>query len=125
MPTESDRELDNAQIVAFWTTEAEESLVVAYHLVAKADYSYALFFGHLALEKMLKALYVFRQKQHAPPLHNLLRLARAAELEVDEAAAGQLTTITAFNLEARYPDLKRSFRLVCTPEYTAPTHGND
>ena len=52
--------------------------------MAKADYSYALFFGHLALEKLLKALYVFKQEHHAPPLHNLLRLARAAELEIDE-----------------------------------------
>jgi HEPN domain-containing protein len=118
MPTESDRELDITQVVAFWTAEAEEALVVAHHLVAKADYSYALFFGHLALEKMLKALYVFRQERHAPPLHNLLRLARAAKLEVDEAKAEQLTTITAFNLEARYPDYKRSFRQTCTPEYT-------
>lgn len=99
--------------MVFWTAEAEEALVVAHHLVAKADYSYALFFGHLALEKMLKALYVFRQGRHAPPLHNLLRLARAAELEVDEAKAEQLTTVTAFNLEARYPDFKRSFRQTC------------
>ena len=32
----------------------------------------------------LKAQYVFRQQQHAPPLHNLLRLARVAELDIDE-----------------------------------------
>jgi HEPN domain-containing protein len=100
-------------------TEAEEALEVADHLVAKTDYSYALFFGHLAVEKALKAQYVLRREQHAPPLHNLLRLARAAELEVDEPTADKLTTVTAFNLEARYPDFKRTFRQICTPEYTA------
>jgi len=119
MKTNTDAELDVAQVVAFWMTEAEEALEVADHLVAKADYSYALFFGHLAVEKALKAQYVLRREQHAPPLHNLLRLARAAELEVDETTADQLTTVTAFNLEARYPDFKRTFRLICTPEYTA------
>ena len=84
MSTKSDAELDVAKVVAFWMTEAEEALEVADHLRAKADYSYALFFGHLAVEKALKAQYVFRQQQHAPPLHNLLRLARVAELDIDE-----------------------------------------
>jgi HEPN domain-containing protein len=78
-----------------------------------------LFFGHLAVEKILKALFVTRKKHHAPPLHNLLRLARAADLEVDEETADKLITVTAFNIEARYPDFKRSFRQRCTPEYTA------
>jgi len=119
MTTKSDAELDVVQVVAYWMTEAEEALEVADHLVAKADYSYALFFGHLAVEKLLKAQYVFKQKQHAPPLHNLLRLARAAGLEIDEETVDKLTTVTAFNLEARYPDFKRSFRQTCTPEYTA------
>lgn len=119
MKMDTDAELDVAQVVAFWMTEAEEALEVADHLVAKADYSYALFFGHLAIEKALKAQYVLRREQHAPPLHNLLRLARAAELEVDEKTADKLTTVTAFNLEARYPDFKRTFRQICTPEYTA------
>jgi HEPN domain-containing protein len=41
-------------------TEAKESLGVADHLREKADYSYARFFGHLAVEKTLKALYVAR-----------------------------------------------------------------
>ena len=119
MTTEPDVQLDVTQIVAFWVTEADEALEVADHLVAKADYSYALFFGHLAVEKMLKAQYVLRKEQHAPPLHNLLRLARAAGLSVDEETVEKLTTVTAFNLEARYPDFKRSFRQTCTPEYTA------
>lgn len=100
-------------------TEAEEALQVAHHLIAKADYSYALFFGHLALEKMLKAACVHGLKQHAPPTHNLLRLAVTAGLDVDNETAEKLTTITAFNLEARYPDFKRAFRQACTPKYTA------
>jgi len=28
-------------------------------------------------------------------------------------------TEAAFNIESRYPDLKRSFRAKCTPEFTA------
>lgn len=104
MTEPKDIELDIKQISDFWLTEAEEVLEVADHLIAKADYSYALFFGHLAVEKMLKALFVIRQKQHAPPLHNLLRLARVVGLDMDEDTEDKLITITAFNIEARYPD---------------------
>jgi HEPN domain-containing protein len=86
--------------------------------VEKADYSYALFFGHLAIEKLLKALCAVRVQQHAPPIHNLIRLARGVGLELNEARTGALITITAFNIETRYPDIKRAFRQKCTPEYT-------
>ncbi len=48
------------RVKAYWLAEAEEALEVADHLMEKADYSYALFFGHLAVEKVLKALHVVR-----------------------------------------------------------------
>ena len=100
-----------------WLTEGEEALIVAGHLVEKADYSYALFFGHLAVEKVLKGLHAVRKGEHAPPIHNLVRLAKAVGIELDEARTEVLLRITAFNIEARYPDLKTGFRQRCTPEY--------
>ena len=63
-------------------------------------------------------LNVVHQGEHAPPLHNLLRLAKKAGLEFDEAKIDGLIRITAFNIEARYPDLKRAFRKKCTAEFT-------
>jgi len=50
-------QFDVERVKTYWLTEAEEALQVADHLLEKADYSYALFFGHLAIEKLLKALY--------------------------------------------------------------------
>jgi hypothetical protein len=43
----SSSQFDAKSVADYWLTEAEESLRVAEHLVEKADYSYALFFGHL------------------------------------------------------------------------------
>lgn len=103
---------------SYWIKEAEEALTVAEHLLEKRDYSYALFFGHLAIEKMLKALYVENKKEHAPPTHNLQRLAREAGLSVNTERNQRLLLITSFNIEARYPDIKRSFRKKCTEEFT-------
>jgi HEPN domain-containing protein len=42
-------ELDRTK--TFWLEEAEEAKQVAEHLFEKKDYSYSLFFGHLAIEK--------------------------------------------------------------------------
>ena len=110
----------DAQAVArYWFVEAEETLMVAGHLVEKGDYSYALFFGHLAVEKELKGLHAIRQGRHAPPIHNLLRLAKAAGLEPGQTQIETLIRIAGFNIEARYPDLKRDFRRKCTAQYVA------
>lgn len=111
------------RVTQYWLSEAAEALLVADHLIEKADYSYALFFGHLAIEKLLKALYAIRLKEHAPPVHNLLRLARLVGVELDESHTEVLLRVTAFNIEARYPDMKRDFRRLCTPEYTGQQMG--
>ena len=58
---ESDK-FDVGLVTTYWLTEADEALQVADHLVEKTHYSYALFFGHLAVEKILKALYVARRR---------------------------------------------------------------
>lgn len=107
------------EVSQYWTDEAEDALTVLDHLFEKGDYSYALFFGHLAIEKMLKALYVTVKREHAPPIHNLARLARLADIQMSKGRKEQLVLITSFNIEARYPDLKRSFRKKCTKEYAA------
>jgi len=109
--------MDIKEIESFWVAEAKEALQVADHLMEKGDYSYALFFGHLAIEKLLKALHVVRQKDHAPPIHNLTRLTKLAGIAVPEDKIDALIEISAFNIEARYPDFKRAFRKKCNAEY--------
>lgn len=106
------------QVAQYWIDEAEEAFTILQHLFEKVDYSYALFFGHLAVEKLLKAAYVLQEKEHAPPIHNLSRLARMAGISLSRERREQLAMITSFNIEARYPDLKRSFRNKCTREFT-------
>jgi HEPN domain-containing protein len=109
---------DFEEIKNYWLTEAEEALRVAGHLLEKGDYSYSLFFGHLAIEKILKSLYVIERKEHAPPLHNLVRLAKEAGLSPDEKRIDTLIRITTYNIEARYPDIKSAFRKKCTSDFT-------
>ena len=77
-----------------------------------------MFFGHLAVEKIIKAIFVVNTNQDVPRSHNLLRLAKAAQIETTDQQKHDLVRITAFNLEARYPDYKRDFRKKCTFEFS-------
>ena len=63
--------------------------------------------------------FVLQNKEHAPPIHSLPRLARMAGISLSPERREQLVLITSFNIEARYPDLKRSFRNKCTREFAA------
>ena len=67
---------DVARVTAYWITEAEEARGVADHLIDKADYSYELFFGHLAIEIDVEGHLRARFEAHAFPIHNLLKLAK-------------------------------------------------
>ena len=110
--------MNQKEIADYWVSEAEESLGVAKHLFEKEDYSYALFFGHLAIEKVIKAILAHRPKQQIPHSHNLLRLAQEADIEITDELKHRLIRITTFNLESRYPDYKKEFRRKCTKQFT-------
>ena len=94
--------MNQKEIVNYWISEAEESLGVARHLFEKEDYSYSLFFGHLAIEKMIKAILAQRLEQQIPRSHNLLRLAQEADIDITDEQKHTLIRITTFNLESRY-----------------------
>jgi len=50
-------------------------------------------------------------------MHNFLRLAKLAGITVPDDKIDALLEITAFNIEARYPDFKRPFRKKCDVDY--------
>jgi HEPN domain-containing protein len=59
------------EVARYWIEEADEALTILQHLFQKGDFSYALFFGHLAVEKLVKAAYVLKNKEHALPFTTL------------------------------------------------------
>ena len=77
-----------------------------------------MFIGHLMIEKLLKAYFVKAKSDYPPYIHNLLRLAEKGNLDIPNDIKEQLILITAFNINARYDDYKRSFKQKCTPEFT-------
>ena len=99
---------------------ADDDLGVMHDLYDKKRFNYCLFFGHLALEKLLKALFAKKNPEQpiAPKIHDLLALAKRCDLEMEIERQKQLDVITSFNLVARYEDYKRVFYEKCTREFT-------
>lgn len=104
--------------IRYWLESAKEDWKVAKHLFEKRDYSYSLFLGHLTIEKILKAIYVDRLNDTPPYTHRLIHLSEKASLELTDEQIELLEAITDFNLEARYPDEKFSFKKKCTRSFT-------
>jgi len=105
------------KIVQYWLDSADKNYETMIHLVDSKDYSWALFLGHLVIEKTLKALYVNRLQKHAVFSHDLLRLSKKIDLELSEDFEEWLDEITTFNLNARYDNYKQDFHQLCNKEF--------
>ncbi|MBU1680549.1 MAG: HEPN domain-containing protein [Bacteroidetes bacterium] len=87
-------------------------------LFEAGKYDWALFIGHLVIEKLLKAVFVQNCDNKIPPkLHNLVRLAEISLVEVDENKKIILDRINDFNIDVRYPEYKNEFYKICTKEF--------
>jgi len=57
--------------VSYWLEGAKYDLGIANAMLKSKKYPYALFMGHLSLEKLLKAFVVKHTKDHASFSHSL------------------------------------------------------
>lgn len=89
---------------SFWRSSAEEDWDVARQLVANERTRHGLFFAHLALEKILKAIICKHSQDLAPKLHNLSRLYELAGLTLDTEKMEVLAEMNAFHIEGLYPE---------------------
>ena len=90
--------------VAYWRAGSDEDIAAAESLIEKGHPRHALFFAHLAVEKLLKA-HVCRVTQDvAPRVHDLFRLAELAGLRLWPERAVLLARFQKYCLEGRYPD---------------------
>jgi HEPN domain-containing protein len=97
--------MDVEKQVEYWRDGAEEDMAAARSLVDTGHRRQALFFAHLALEKMLKA-HITKVTEDIPPrTHDLLRLAELAAIPVGDQQKQFLARFQEHCLGGRYPDL--------------------
>jgi len=96
--------MDIEKQIEYWKTGSDEDFAAAQALLEKGHFRHSLFCAHLALEKMLKA-HVTRKINDVPPrIHNLVRLAEIADLNLDTEQEQFLREFNVYQLEGRYPD---------------------
>jgi HEPN domain-containing protein len=112
-------DFDKDRLIKYWSDSSDEDFDTMITMFEGKKFNWALFVGHLMIEKLLKALYVKINSHYPPFIHNLLRLAEKCNLELTDEQRLFLVTVTAFHINARYDDYKFSFQQKCTPEFTA------
>jgi HEPN domain-containing protein len=109
--------IDIDKVIGYWKESSDNDFKTMENLMKSGDYNWAMFLGHLVIEKLLKAVYVRVHKKHAVHGHDLLRLTSSLELDLDPVKEEWLDQITTFNLNARYDSYKQDFYKHCTREF--------
>jgi len=114
-----EEKIENVEsVVIYWKASSDQNYETMKNLLKTKDYSWALFIGHLVIEKLLKALYVKKAQKHAIFTHDLLRLANKIELPLTEEQEEWFDEVSTYNLNARYDNYKQDFHKKCTKEFT-------
>ena len=109
---------DVDKTINYWVESAEYDFETGKSLLESKKFPYALFFVHLAIEKILKAIVVKNTGEHAPYTHSLILLAKNAKINIKDQTLDQLAEYMEFHIEARYPNEKKDFYKKCSEEFT-------
>ncbi|HCY41368.1 MAG TPA: DNA-binding protein [Prolixibacteraceae bacterium] len=112
-------EFDKERIINHWIESSEKDFKAMIDLHQTQNNNWALFMGHLVIEKLLKAAYVKSKGEFPPMIHDLRRICEKADIEMDLSHQILLDSISRFNINARYDDYKQSFYKLCTDSFTA------
>ena len=109
--------IDKEKLIAFWLDSSGKDYKTMMDLYQTKNYSWALFMGHLVIEKLSKALYVKNIGDYPPLIHDLRRIIEKSGIKLDSDSIIILDSITRFNIRARYDDYKQSFYSLCTKDF--------
>jgi HEPN domain-containing protein len=86
--------------IEYWLNRAKEDIETMNYLFKGKRYVHALFFGHLYLEKICKAVWVKNNKENHPPkIHNLLRLLSGIETGMNQDDLLFMDELEVYQLE--------------------------
>ncbi len=109
--------MTQTESIKIWVDGSIDAMDTAQKLFESKKYHHALFFLHLAIEKILKALYISMKDEAPPYIHNLRQISEIAGLKFSEAEMDQLDQISEFNVSARYEEHKYKIYKKATREY--------
>ncbi len=92
-----------------WAEQAQYDLDTAQAMLDSGRLLYVLFCCQQAVEKMLKGVIAKRTNEFPPRLHNLMRLADRAGLELDTDQTLLMRELSGYYIQARYPEEIEAF----------------
>ncbi len=101
--------IDSNSKVRYWLDISCYDLDTAQVMLEGKRFLYVGFMCHQAVEKTLKALYVFKKNNNPPYKHNLKRLALQCDIYelMSDEQKDFLDQLNPLNIEARYPTYKK------------------
>jgi len=104
--------------IQYWQKGADDDIETAKILLKNGKLVHGLFFCHLSIEKIVKAIVVKATNEIPPKTHDIFILAKKAEIEIPEEKQLICQILMKYQLEGRYPahfpvnpqpDLTRSY----------------
>ncbi len=91
--------------IAYWQRQSIDDWETVDVLFKGRKYLQALFWLHLSIEKLCKAVWISTTESNVPPrTHNLNRLMAETGIDISPEFGILLVELNRFQLEGRYPD---------------------
>ena len=105
--------------IDFWISQADDDWSAVNTLFMGKNYLQCLFFAHLVIEKICKAIWIKYNDQNVPPRsHNLIFLLSETPISLTEDRSEFLLSLNRFQLEGRYPDYLTKMHDICNEQFT-------
>lgn len=108
---------DKEKLIKYWIESSDNDFKTMLDLFETQNYNWSLFMGHLVIEKIIKAQYIFIKNDFPPLTHDLRRILEKAGIVLDTDQKIIFDSISRFNINARYDDYKQSFYKLCTLKF--------
>ena len=107
------------QYIDYWIDTSNNDWITVEAMFATGRYLHCLFWAHLVLEKLSKALWVKTHIDDIPPkVHNVVWLLEESNIDLGNDTMTFLRKFNRFQLSTRYPDYLRKIEKICTQNLT-------
>ena len=96
--------IDINKQIDYWANGADSDIETSELLITGKKYIEGLFFCHLTIEKIFKALVVKSTSQLTPKSHNLIYLCELAKVNLSEENNLFMSVLMKYQIEGRYPE---------------------
>ncbi len=97
--------MTKAEHIIYWKRQSIDDWETVDILCKGQKYLQALFWLHLSVEKLCKAVWIHSNEGNTPPrTHNLNRILTEAKINIPDNYGVLLIELNRFQLEGRYPD---------------------